>query len=224
MIAEGYSKIAREKPELTNSENVTTDSIIGCMKKAVSPFKNACSQTNLHRPLNENKLTQIYVEQIEVFVKPIPNLGVKNQYSDTFFGTKGIPDFYFHIVEEGLHHKPLFVVEAKLLPAPPPKSREQEYVIGNQNNGGIERFKTEKHGKGFDECGMIGFVEKETFTFWLQSINSWILDLSTIDNFWRADEKFEIVENKEFFTHLQSIAHRTSQKDIRLQHLWIDMT
>ena len=223
MIVEENYKTIQQEPELTDSEGVTITKIIGCMKRAVLSFKNACSQKNLHRPLNENKLTQIYVEQIEVFVKPIPNLGIKNQYSDTFFGTRGVPDFYFHIVEEGVHHKPLFVVEAKVLPAPPPKSREREYVKGGSKNGGIERFKIEKHGKGFDDCGMVGFVEKETFTFWLQNINTWILDLTTTNNFWQADEKLETVESTEDFMHLKSIAHRKSQKDIRLQHLWIDI-
>jgi len=222
MIAEEYDKIIPQTPELTDSKGETFSNIIGCMKQAILPFKNACGQTDLHRPLNENKLTQIYVEQVEVFVKPIATLGVKNQYSDTFSGTKGIPDFYFHIVEEGKHHKPLLVVESKLLPAPE-TYREKEYVIGHKNNGGIERFKTEKHGKGLDECGMLGFVEKEAFSFWHQRVNTWISDLSVTSNFWQTDEHLETVESEEDFMFLKSIAHRGSSKDIRLHHLWINL-
>jgi hypothetical protein len=222
MIADENNKNYTEKPELTESKGTTIANIINCMKLAILPFRNACCQTDLHRPLNENRLTQIYVEQIEVFVKPIISLGVKNQYSDTFFGTKGIPDFYFHVVEEGKHHKPLLVVESKLLPAPK-ISREKEYVIGNKNNGGIERFKTEKHGKGLDKCGMIGFVEEETFDYWLQNINTWILNLSVTSDFWQTDESLEAVESKEDFMFLKSIAHRKSQEDIHLHHLWINI-
>jgi len=224
MITDESNKIIRQIPELTDSKGTTIANIIGCMKQAVLPFKNACCQTSLHRPLNENKLTQIFVEQVEVFVKPIPNLGVKNQYSDTFFGTKGIPDFYFHIVEEGIHHKPLLVVESKLLPSPDNKKREKEYVVGEKNNGGIERFKMEKHGKGLNECGMIGFVQKETFPFWRQSVNIWISDLSTrMPDFWQKDEILAAIESKKDFIILQSIAHRVSNKDIRLFHLWINI-
>jgi len=224
MITDESNKIIQQTPELTDSKGTTIASIIGCMKQAVLPFKNACRQTNLHYPLNENKLTQIYVEQVEVFVKPIPNLGVKNQYSDTFFGTKGIPDFYFHIVEEGIHHKPLLVVESKILPSPDNKKREREYVVGDKKNGGIERFKMEKHGKEFSECGMIGFVQKDTFLFWRQSVNDWISDLSTrMSDSWQTDEILVEIESKKDFVILQSIAHRVSPKDIRLYHLWINI-
>ena len=223
MIAEENNKTIQQTPESTVRKGTTVANIISYMKRAVLPFKNACCQTDLHRPLNENKLTLIYVEQVEVFVKPISALGVKNQYSDTFLGTKGIPDFYFHIVEEGKHHKPLFVVEAKLLPAPSPISREQEYVKGNKNNGGIERFKTGKHGTGLHKCGMLGFVEQETFDFWKQRINTWISNLSITDDFWQTDEILTEVETETDFAVLQSIAHRKPQKNIYLHHLWINI-
>ena len=221
MIAEEYNKIIAQTPELTDSKGKTISTILGCMKQAVLPFKKVCCQTDLHRPLNENALTQIYVEQIGFQIKSYP-IGVSNQYSNIFLKPRGIPDFYFYEMEAGKTHKPLLVVESKRLPAPPPKSREQEYVKGNSNNnGGIERYKTEKHGKGLDECGMIGFVEKETFAFWHKSINAWISDLSVSSNFWQTDEHLETVERKEDFMLLKSIAHRKSQKDIRLHHLWI---
>ena len=42
-------------------------------------------------------------------------------------------------------NKSFFSIEAKRLPTPGSK-REKEYVIGSKNNGGIERFKTGKHG------------------------------------------------------------------------------
>ena len=116
----------------------------------------------------------------------------------------------------------IFSIECKRLPAPD-KRREKEYVIGDKNNGGIERYKTEKHGKNLNESGMLGFVEKKTFSFWQQCINTWILDLSVISNVWQADENLEAVENKEDFMLLKSLAHRTSLKDICLHHLWINI-
>ena len=138
MIAEDYHyKDKYKEPSLTNQEGKTINYICNCIKKACIPFKKASNQSNLHLPLNENKLTQIFIEQVEVFVKPLPNIGVKNQYSDTFFGTNGVPDFYFHIVEEGVHNLPIIVFEAKILSTSIVKKREMEYVKGEKNNGGI---------------------------------------------------------------------------------------
>ena len=209
---------------LTGAENTTIHTIFNSMQLAVVPFKQAYNQPNVCRPLNENGMTQIFVEQIEVQIKLIEGIGVKNQYSDIFFGTKGIPDFYFHKIEEGVTHLPLFVVESKRLPAPDNiKEREKEYVIGSNKNGGIERFKTEKHGKGLSNCGMIGFVEKKTFIFWQATINQWITELSKTDAFWQKDEILNEVETTTDYAVLKSVAYINSQKSIHLHHLWIDI-
>ncbi len=125
-------------PEISSDQGKTISIIIEAIQAACPSFKKTITQKNLQLPLNENKLTQILVEQIEVKIKSQPAIGVKNQYSDIFLGTKGIPDFYFHTVEEGATHEPLFVVESKRLPSP---TFEKEYVIGATKNGGIERFK-----------------------------------------------------------------------------------
>jgi hypothetical protein len=209
-------------PDLTDNEGKTMGIILNSMKNASAPFKIVCRQSDLHLPLNENQLTQIYVEQVEVKIKPYPNIGVKNQYSDIFLGTKGIPDFYFHKVEEGHTHRPLLVVESKRLPAPE-KSREKEYVIGNCENGGIERFKIEKQGKGFTICGMLGFVEKETFDHWGKAVNKWIKELSATNNFWNEDETLVEVEKRANYSVLNSTVHRLSFEDVSLHHLWINI-
>lgn len=219
MIGEEYQYISNT-PSLTNQEGKTIKLIIDCLKKACIPFKRASSQPNLHLPLNENKLTQIFVEQIEVFVKVHPNIGVKNQYSDTFHGTNGVPDFYFHKVEEGVHSEPLMVWEAKIISASLGSKREKEYLIGKKNNGGIERFKTEKHGKGLNECGLIGFVANENPSYWLAKINSWITDLANTNNFWKYDETLFELESNIDFCFLESIVYRKNNNLI-LKHLWV---
>ncbi|WKS95924.1 hypothetical protein [Riemerella columbina] len=219
MIAEEYSNISSPL-FLTGQKDRTIDFINQCLKKSCKAFKKALSQSNLALPLNENKYTQIYVEQVEVFIKSHPNIGVKNQYSDTFFGTKGIPDFYFHKVEEGVHNKPIIVWEVKILSNSFGKKREKEYVIGDNNNGGIERFKNEKHGKGLPECGLLGFVQDKDFNYWHNTINSWIIDLSKTNDIWKEDEILSMIEHNNEFCTFRSFAHRSSDK-VHLIHLWI---
>lgn len=222
MTAEEYS-YSGNKPIFSDAEGETIRYILDCLKSACKPFKKASSQSNLKHPLNENKLTQIYVEQVEVFVKSYPNVGIKNQYSDTFHGTKGIPDFYFHKVEEGVHHEPIFIGEAKILPTPGDKYREKEYVIGQNNNGGIERFKSEKHGRGIAYCCLLGFILKESSIHWRTKINKWIVSLSSINHAWKLDEALSTEEDNIEYCFLKSIAHRNSS-DAKLFHIWIDLT
>lgn len=211
-------KISNPEPIVSTPKGTTISYIIKAMKDVCIPFKKASTQPDLIFPLNENKLTQILVEQLEVKIKSHPFIGVKNQYSDLFFNTKGIPDFYFHIVEEGVVHEPLFVVESKRLPS---QTFVTEYVKGETNNGGIERFKTEKHGKGLSECGMIGFIEEENFSYWKTSINGWIRDLSQSDNNWKKDEVLTEEEVKSEYRYLKSVAHTISSGNVILHHLWI---
>lgn len=222
MIAEEYSNISPQRPQLTDQEGKSIFNIYDCLKLACVPFRKAKNQSNLHSPLNENKLTQIFVEQVEVFIKPFSNIGVKNQYSDTFLGTKGVPDFYFHKVEEGVHHLPIIVFEAKILASSfSGTKREKEYVIGEKNNGGIERFKSEKHGKGLSECGLLGFVEDKDFKHWHTTINGWIDNLSALPKTtWKSDEMLSETDINIDYCISQSIAHRKSN-DVNLRHLWI---
>lgn len=220
MIAEEYN--FNFTPDLSIPKGTTVTLLIECLKDATPFFQTARSQPSIVGPLNENKLTQIFVEQVDVQLrkKPLP-IGVKNQYSDIFFGTKGIPDFYFHALEEGRTSQPLFVCEAKRLPAPS-ASINTEYVIGDNKNGGIERFKIGKHGKGFHESGLIGFVESESFDHWTKEINSWINNLAKTNTEWNADEILGLVHKGSLFCFLNSIVHRNSEADLKLYHVWVN--
>ncbi len=206
-------------PEITSDPGKTISIIIEAIQAACTPFKKASTQSNLQLPLNENKLTQILVEQIDVKLKRQPAIGVKNQYSDIFLGTKGIPDFYFHTVEEGATHEPLFVVESKRLPS---QTFEKEYVIGEKQNGGIERFKIEKHGKGLSQCGLVGFVENVTCDYWLQTINKWIIELSETNADWHSDEVLVEYTNSDSYFYSISTVKRISSEPVLLHHFWVN--
>ncbi|MEA1985918.1 MAG: hypothetical protein U9N76_00335 [Candidatus Marinimicrobia bacterium] len=220
MIAEEY--YYHQEPEISIPKGKTISFVVKTIKEVPKNFISALENIDIIKPLNENKLTQVLVEQINaVLLEKEFSILALNQYCDLFYDTKGIPDIYFYESEKGKINKPLFIVESKRLPAPSPKTREKEYVIGKNKNGGIERFKIGKHGKGLNECGIVGFVEKENFHFWKGKVNSWINELSNKDNFWNEDERIIMKENTDIFAFSHSIAHRKKENDLLLYHFWI---
>ena len=119
--------------------------------------------------LNEPNFSQTYLQQATKLIRRFDYpFNIDKEYQDIYLGSKGFSDLYFYTNEESESNVSIYSIECKRLPAPE-TCREKEYVIENKNNRGIERYKTEKHGKGLDECGMIGFVEEKTVTFWLQN-------------------------------------------------------
>lgn len=219
MIAEEFNYY--QKPKTSIPKGKTVSYIISMIKQTPTFFISALTNPSLIKPLNENKLTQIFVEQINaILLENELSILAQTEYSDLFFGAKGIPDFYFHSVEKGQTNKPLFVVESKILPSPS-IDREKEYVTGNNKNGGIERYKIEKHGKCFSQCGIIGFVKNESFEYWINKVNKWIKTLALSDSFWNSDEILNQLEINSDSAYLKSVAHRISSEDIRLHHFWI---
>ena len=171
--------------------------------------------------LNEDDFTQVYIEQAQILIRKYDYpFNINGQYRDITNLSKGFSDFYFYPNEQHISTASIFSVECKRLPSPPPKSREKEYVIGTNNNGGIERYKTEKHGKGLDKCGLLGFIEKEDSAYWLKEINSWIVDLTKINSDWKKDEILSEIESTIDYSIIQSIAHK-KRDTINLTHLWI---
>jgi len=102
---------------------------------------------------------------------------------------------------------------------------EKEYVIGSKNNGGIERFKTGKHGSALKHSGMIGFIQKNSFKYWNKKINDWIIELAQTNT--RSDMHWyesEILIPKHFKTttaQLISKHERMNKSYITLCHLWV---
>ena len=209
------------KPQVSIS-NANVLLLIGkLMKQTVPNFKSyLISDFYKKSTLNEDDFTQIFIEQAQILIRnhDFP-FNINGQYRDIYNRSKGFSDFYFYPNEQHVSTGSFFSVESKRLPSPE-KSREKEYVIGDKNNGGIERYKTEKHGKGLNDCGILGFVEKENSNHWKGTINSWIKDLAENDKNWNNDEILSEVESNSDFCFLESIAHRISD-DINLSHLWV---
>ncbi|WP_251623888.1 hypothetical protein [Odoribacter lunatus] len=212
-----YGKFPAIKP------NSTLGKIIQSLYDTYDPFIKTLKCHKNPNLSSEKSLVQEFIIQNDIQLrKHINSLRIEKEYTDNFYKTKGIPDFAYLPLEEGVSHEPIFIVEAKILPAPDHFTlREKEYVIGNNNNGGIERFKTGKHGIGINYCGIVGFIcDNNTINTWINRINSWIMELSKEKNsIWSCDEILEIIDNSK---QIQSIAKRPLS-DVYLYHFFIKL-
>ena len=132
-----------------------------------------------------------------------------------------------------LHYKddgPFFSFEAKRLPTLP-KSREKEYVIGNDSNkptGGIERFKLNLHGINLKESALIGYVQSDTIQEWSCRINGWINELikstSVSELLWSNSDL--LVQNRneaDIIAKFQSEHERADKSKIILHHYLVNI-
>lgn len=200
--------------------NLTLRLVFQSINNSYAPFIEAIGCHPDLNLLNEKSLVQEFVTQNDIQLRSlIDSIRVDKEYIDTFYKSKGIPDIAYIPLEEGSSHRPIFIIEAKILPAPDHKSRrEKEYVIGDHLNGGIERYKIGKHGFGMNFCGLMGFInDSNTINAWVDKINSWIYDLSSNDSFWSSEE---FLEREEGSNLIHSIAKRGSDV-VNLYHFFI---
>lgn len=223
MIAEENLSMG-EKPTVSISNKNVVRLVNKLMKQTVPIFKSyLISGFHKKKRLNEEELTQLFTKQAQILIrKENYPFNVEGEYKDVYNLSKGFSDFFFYPNEQNVSTSSIFSVESKRLPSPE-RSREKEYVIGDKNNGGIERYKTEKHGKGLNECGLLGFMEREDSKYWIKTINGWIEDLAKWNNVWNKNETLKEVETGIDYCCLKSVAHRKSD-DINLDHIWIKIS
>ncbi len=202
--------------------NKLLEKVIEAIKFTPTSFKKTLDKEK-KSTLNEDELTMLFANQNQVQINKIGiPVRVGEQYRDIYHKTKGIPDLHYSMLEEGVNHEPVFIMEAKRLPSPS-KNREKEYVIGKtpsgNPNGGIERFKLERHGKGLNNCGMLGYVETNSFDDWLNKINTWISDLMPD---WSEHEKLKLISSGDKQVYIESIVIRPNS-NLKLHHFWIDI-
>ncbi len=125
---------------------------------------------------------------------------------------------------------PFCFVEAKRLPTPLSNGRQEtEYVCYNDSTkqGGIERFKTEKHGgkEKLNQSIMLGYIQENNFAFWHSKINSWIDEKINLTSNWQEEDK--LIQNVSFVksnvSMYNSIHSRSVLQKIKLTHYWIDL-
>jgi hypothetical protein len=133
------------------------------------------------------------------------------------------------------NRKPFCWIEAKRLPTPQGKNRdEREYVIVSQEkidstkkfdgNGGIQRFKENKHADGLPSSIMIGYIQdNNSADYWLTKINGWIMDLvnANVEHWSQKDCLNRYPSNK--CNRFLSTHKRKDETTITLHHYWIKL-
>ncbi|MEA1991354.1 MAG: hypothetical protein U9N58_04040 [Thermodesulfobacteriota bacterium] len=124
----------------------------------------------------------------------------------------------------------LFPIECKRLPTPKGTKRdEREYVITKfGTTGGIQRFKFGHHGAAHTFAAMIAYVQKQSFSHWLDQVNGWIRDLAAGQNLiWNNSDILQSLSDnlKTGISTLESEHQREGDLEgCELRHLWIRMS
>ena len=181
------------------------------------------------KKLSEEDFSQEYVTALNrcLIENPKGILAVpeyKDLYTEDANSTKRV-DIAFVSSEQGSLKKKLYTVDAKRLPTGTGQ-REQEYIYGFKDKrptGGVQRFKTGDHGLGLSKSALLGYVEKNNFNYWYETINAWIVGKSLeLPVEWKNDEQLRDldVNSDQIYSVCRSVAHRRSDS-VDLFHLWI---
>ena len=121
---------------------------------------------------NENGITQKLYFYLDYFIhKEQTSFTLIHQYiENTETGASSKVDLGFYLYGQD---KAFFCIEAKRLCFS--GKREKEYLIGHfekskyKNYGGVERFKKGIHGSSLKYSAIIGYVQKNDFSFWFSN-------------------------------------------------------
>lgn len=136
------------------------------------------------------------------------------------------------ITIEGRRHSQfdaLFPIECKRLPTPDETDRDhREYVITEPGTtGGIQRFKFGHHGASHNFGAMIAYVQKDSGTNWLPTVNGWLSELARKrESAWNEQDLLELLceDIDAKVSQFRSVHHRSEPLlDIELRHMWIEM-
>lgn len=214
----------KAKEYTSNLNLIDFDIIIEALLDFIEDNFKEFSKKNSSKKYNEEYLTQRLVilllqnsiEKPFIFVQENVELGKRSKV-----------DIGIYTREKDYDNEAFFVIEAKRLPAPPPKERKTEYVIGNKKNGAIERFKRKNHGEFSKGWAIIAYVEENEFNYWLSKINSWIEEVaqnntdSTIN--WNKLEILKEIKSHTFFGMYLSENMRTGGTNIGIKHYFVKM-
>ena len=220
--------------DLSENQHISevVDFIESNLNEFISEYKKKYSHTKIEKGLNQ-ELSSFF----NCIVNNEPFYFQPENMEDTTRGDSPTIDIGVKTKEENIvigiysysKRETFFSFEAKRLGLT--GKREKEYLIGHFKNGkykdcgGIERFKKGIHGSGFKYSAIIGYVQKNDFSFWFSKINYWIDELIKDESQnieWTKEDKLTKIYFKKKKAKL--ISNNKRRKDyIFLYHFWIDL-
>lgn len=115
-----------------------------------------------------------------------------------------------------------FTIECKRLRTKDNCKYSEQYVSGK--TGGVKRFKENQHGQYTKDSAMVGYMEDESFDFWLEKVNGWIEAETKKDGLWSGSDKLIAKKIEVIIAEYVSEHKRKDRKDnIKLTHFWVKM-
>ncbi len=228
----------RETEYLKTVGNPELDTNIKAIEKAIGfldtylpLFPNVYKKKTIRIPLNhEDDISQTLAIYLDRQSRKNNFLMVHFQYR--YLKTRRSSDFGIIEVEDNDPtdiDKAFFVIEAKRLPLPT-SDREREYIIGNPEGGGIERYKRSQHGADLIKSAMVAYIQTETCSHWYTKVNGWIQDLIdapiSSDIVWNSNDLLTF--QNQFDTTFKYKSnnkriHKGQTDDIQLLHYWLPL-
>ncbi len=202
------------------------------LNEFISEYKKKYSHIKIEKGLNQ-ELSSFF----NCIVNNEPFYFQPENMEDTKRGDSPITDIGVKTKEENIvidiysysKRQTFFSIEAKRLGLT--GKREKEYLIGHYENGkykdcgGVERFKKGIHGSGLKYSAIIGYVQKNDFSFWFSKINCWIDELVKDEKQnieWTKKGKLKKIYFKQKKAKLIS-KNKRREDYIFLYHFWIDL-
>ncbi|MGM0504939.1 MAG: hypothetical protein ACQESQ_09995 [Bacteroidota bacterium] len=179
---------------------------------------------------SEEVLSEHLAKTLDYYAKPLPFIFQKEAIQSQPRGHKRNVDIGVFLHYANLN--PFFTIEAKRLPTLP-KSREKEYVVGNdykKPSGGIERFKLNLHGINLSESALVAFVQSGSLKGWYHQINEWISLLTVESNNpdleWTNEDMLKNIcgYKKAELSRFTSVNKKNNNTTIQLFHYLIDLS
>jgi hypothetical protein len=201
--------------EFSTTRNLSKNKILSFLRHSLPEVAKQLVKEALSQRID---LTNICENKISSEIHRLLNDKLREANSDYAFTFREMssPDILIYASPYIAFSEILFVIEAKRLRS----KSSNDYV-----KTGINRFKTEEHGKSHDIAAMLGYVQENDFSHWYDKVNFWIIALisDTSDTpKWTTEEQINKIEVTEIGEY-QSTHCRITEEPITLHHFWIDL-
>ena len=233
MLSDNLNRPSHSSGQLDEPPNLSYQGLVAFIARHLPTFA-AEQQAHTDPTQNENGLTQRLVNLLQARRNYEPFFFDKEHMETETKGNSPRADFAILTRREVRlagqrqpERQVVMVFEAKRLDRQLPRQREREYVIGTSQNGGIERFRSQAHGRNVAQGGLIAYVQSDGFAYWEATVNDWIRALSheaaSGATPWQPTECLHAQPSATPTVARFTSTHPRALGQISLHHLWVNL-